>query len=336
MKVDITLTGQPSDTDVAVSAEKRGYDGAWLPEVQHDPFPLLAVAASRTEKLELGTAIAVTFARNPMSLAMVANDLQLYSRGRFLLGVGSQVKAHITKRFSMPWSAPAERMREYLLAMRAIWHSWATGEPLRFVGEFYTHTLMTPFFNPGPNPYGNPVIILAGVGPRMTEVAGEVADGFFVHGFTTERYLREVTLPALRKGRAAAGRDDLTGFEISGMPFIVTGSSDEEVQAADTAVRRQIAFYGSTPAYKPVLELHGWGDLNGELNAMSKRGEWEAMGRRITDEMLHEFAIIAPPEQVADRLLAQYGDVFTRTGFYAPYATSEGLWEPIIEKLKAA
>jgi len=166
MKVDITLTGQPSDVDVAVSAEERGYDGAWLPEVQHDPFPLLAVAASRTEKLELGTAIAVTFARNPMSLAVVANDLALYSKGRFLLGVGSQVKAHITKRFSMPWSAPAERMREYVLAMRAIWHSWSSGEPLRFAGEFYTHTLMTPFFNPGPNPYGNPPIILAGVGPR--------------------------------------------------------------------------------------------------------------------------------------------------------------------------
>jgi probable F420-dependent oxidoreductase len=336
MKVDITLTGQPGDAEVAVSAEKLGYDGAWLPEVQHDPFPLLAVAASRTDKLELGTAIAVTFARNPMSLAVVANDLALYSQGRFLLGVGSQVKAHITKRFSMPWSAPADRMREYLLAMRAIWHSWASGEPLRFVGEFYTHTLMTPFFNPGPNPYGNPPIILAGVGPRMTEVAGEVADGFFLHGFTTERYLREVTVPALRKGLATAGKDDLSGFEVIGMPFIVTGTDDEQMKAADAAVRRQIAFYGSTPAYRPVLELHGWGDLGGELNAMSKRGEWEAMGRRITDEMLHEFAIVAPADQVADQLLAMYGDVFTRTGFYAPYAMPEGFWEPIIGRLKAA
>ena len=336
MKVDITLTGRPSDSDVAVSAEKRGYDGAWLPETQHDPFPLLAIAASRTERLQLGTAIAVTFARNPMSLAMVANDLQLYSQGRFLLGVGSQVKAHITKRFSMPWSAPAGRMREYLLAMRAIWRSWASGEPLRFVGEFYTHTLMTPFFNPGPNPYGNPPILLAGVGARMTEVAGEVADGFFVHGFTTERYLREVTLPALARGRAAAGRDDLSGFEVSGLPFIVTGADDDQMTAADAAVRRQIAFYASTPAYRPVLELHGWSELNGELNAMSKRGEWEAMGRRITDEMLHEFAIVAPPHQVAEGLLARFGDVFTRTGFYAPYAVPEGFWEMIIHLLQAA
>ena len=214
MKVDFTLSGEPGDGDLAAAAELRRYDGIWLPEITHDPFPLLAVAASRTETIELGTAIAVAFARNPMSMALVANDLQLYSGGRFLLGVGSQIKPHITKRFSMPWSAPADRMREYVLAMREI-HSWATGELLNFVGEFYTHTLMTPFFNPGLSPYGNPPIILAGVGPRMTQVAGEVADGFFVHGFTTERYMRETTLRALRLGRAAVGNDNLDGFEIS-------------------------------------------------------------------------------------------------------------------------
>src|SRR4051812_17835835 len=197
MKVDYTLIGGPGDWDVAASAEQRGYDCAWIPEVSHDPFPVLAVAASRTDTIQLGTAIAVTFARNPMSMALVANDLQLYSQGRFLLGVGSQVKAHITKRFSMPWSNPAARMREFILAMRAIWHSWAGGDDLRFEGEFYRHTLMTPFFDPGPNPFGNPPVILAGVGPQMTKIAGEVADGFFLHGFTTERYLREVTLPAL-------------------------------------------------------------------------------------------------------------------------------------------
>jgi probable F420-dependent oxidoreductase len=336
MKVDYTLIGQPGDWDIAASAERRGYDCAWLPEIGHDPFPLLAVAASKTEKIELGTAIAVTFARNPMSMALVANDLQLYSRGRFLLGVGSQVKAHITKRFSMPWSAPAERMREFILAMRAIWHSWATGEKLHFVGDFYRHTLMTPFFNPGPNPFGNPPVILAGVGPQMTRVAGEVADGFFLHGFTTERYLREVTLPALRAGRAAAGKDDLHGFQVCGMPFIVTGVDDDQIGAADAATRKQIAFYASTPAYRPVLDLHGWGHLSDELNQMSKRGEWDEMGRLITDEMLHEIAIVAPPDKVAERLLAMYGDVFTRTGFYAPYAVADGFWEKIRAELQAA
>jgi probable F420-dependent oxidoreductase len=336
MKVDFTLSGRPGDWDVAVRAEQRGYDAVWVPEIAHDPFPLLAVAAERTDKVALGTNIAVAFARNPMSLAVVANDLQLYSRGRFLLGVGSQIKPHITKRFSMPWSAPAPRMREYLLALRAIWHSWATGEPLRFVGEFYTHTLMTPFFNPGPNPYGNPPIILAGVGSRMTQVAGELADGFYLHGFTTQRYIRETTLPALRQGRAAAGKDGLDGFEISGMPFIVTGSDEASIRAADAAVRKQIAFYGSTPAYRPVLEAHGWDGLGEELNALSKRGEWDEMGRRITDEMLHEFAIVAPPEAIAERILRQYGDVFTRAGFYAPYPVPDGFWEPIKRELQAA
>jgi len=336
MKVDFTMIGQPGDWDAAVAAEQRGYDAAWLPEIGHDPFPLLAVAATRTDTIELGTAIAVTFARNPMSMAVVANDLQLYSRGRFLLGVGSQIKPHITKRFSMPWSAPAERMREFILAMRAIWHTWATGDPLHFAGEFYKHTLMTPFFNPGENPFGNPPVILAGVGPQMTKVAGEVADGFFMHGFTTEQYIREVTLPALRAGRTDAGKTDLDGFEICGMPFIVTGVDDEAIRAADAAARKQIAFYGSTPAYWRVLELHGWGALGEELNQMSKRGEWDEMGHRITDDMLHEFAIVAPPDQVAKRLLALYGDVFTRTGFYAPYQVPEGFWEPIKAELQAS
>jgi probable F420-dependent oxidoreductase len=297
---------------------------------------VLAITASRTEKIELGTAIAVTFARNPMSMALVANDLQLYSRGRFLLGVGSQVKAHITKRFSMPWSAPAERMREFILAMRAIWHCWATGEKLHFDGEFYHHTLMTPFFNPGPNPFGAPAVILAGVGPQMTKVAGEVADGFFLHGFTTPRYLREVTLPALRAGRDAAGKADLDGFAMCGMPFIVTGVDEDQIRAADAATRKQIAFYGSTPAYRPVLDLHGWGHLSEELNRLSKLGEWDEMGRLISDEMVNEIAIVAPPDQVAERLLATYGDVFTRTGFYAPYPVPDGFWDPIRARLQSA
>ena len=336
MKVDYTLIGQAGDWDKAVSAEQSGYDCAWIPEVSHDPFPVLAIAASRTERIELGTAIAVTFARNPMSMALVANDLQLYSGGRFLLGVGSQVKAHITNRFSMPWSAPAARMREFILAMRAIWHCWATGEKLHFVGEYYRHTLMTPFFNPGPNPFGTPPVILAGVGPQMTRVAGEVADGFFLHGFTTPRYLREVTLPALRAGRAAAGKADLDGFAMCGMPFIVTGVDEDQVRAADSATRKQIAFYGSTPAYWPVLDLHGWGHLGEELNRLSKLGEWDEMGRLITDEMVNEIAIVAPPGQVAERLLATYGDVFTRTGFYAPYPVPDGFWDPIRAELQSA
>ncbi|HTK67960.1 MAG TPA: TIGR03617 family F420-dependent LLM class oxidoreductase [Pseudonocardia sp.] len=336
MKVDATLQGRIDDWQAAQKAEADGYDAVWLSEIKHDPFPMLAVAATRTERVQVGTAIALAFARNPMSMAVVANDLQLYSEGRFILGVGSQIKPHITKRFSMPWSAPADRMREYLLAMRAIWKSWETGEPLRFLGEHYTHTIMTPMFNPGPNPHGNPPIVLAGVGPRMTRVAGEVADGFFVHGFTTERYMRETTLPALLEGRKAGGHDDLRGFEISGLPFIVTGDTDAEMEANAEPVRKQIAFYGSTPSYWPVLEAHGWDELGPELNAMSKRGEWDEMGRRISDDVLDAFAVVARPDQVAAGILERYGDIFTRCGFYAPYGVDDGFWAPIMHEVQAA
>ncbi|HUQ58110.1 TIGR03617 family F420-dependent LLM class oxidoreductase [Lentzea sp.] len=300
--VDYSPAGAGS---IAKSAEDRGYDGFWLAETKHDPFLALAGAAAATERIELGTAIAVAFARNPMTVATTANDLQLLSGGRFNLGLGSQVEAHITKRFAMPWSRPAARMREFVLAIRAIWHAWETGERLAFRGEFYKHTLMTPFFDPGPNPHGTAPIYLAGVGERMTEVAGEVADGFLCHNFTTERYLREVTLPALERGRAKAGRT-LEGFEVSGPVFAAT--NDEEI--AD--VKRQIAFYGSTPAYRPVLDLHGWGALHEELHRLSRRQQWAEMSELITDEVLHEFCVVGSPETVTAALLDRYGDVVTR------------------------
>ncbi len=290
---------------IAKRAEDHGYDGFWLAETKHDPFLALSGAAAATERIELGTAIAVAFARNPMTVATTANDLQLLSGGRFNLGLGSQIEAHITKRFSMPWSKPAARMREFVLALRAIWHAWETGERLTFRGEFYQHTLMTPFFDPGPNPHGTAPIYLAGVGELMTEVAGEVADGFLCHNFTTERYLREVTLPALERGRAKAGLT-LAGFEISGPVF--TATNDEEI--AD--VKRQIAFYGSTPAYKPVLDLHGWGALHEELHRMSRRQQWAEMSELITDEVLTEFAVVGSPDTVTATLLGRYGDVVTR------------------------
>ena len=252
----------------------------------------------RTERVELGTGIAVAFARNPMNLAQIAWDLQAASEGRFILGLGSQIKPHITKRFSMPWSHPAARMREMILAIRAIWACWNDGTKLDFQGDFYTHTLMTPFFNPGPNPHGDAKISLAGVGELMTEVAGEVCDGFLCHGFTTERYLREVTLPALERGAAKAGRT-LADIEISGPAFVVTGTNEEEMARSAAGTKQQIAFYGSTPAYRGVLELHGWGGLQDDLNKMSKEGKWKEMGELITDEILHTFAVVAEPEKLA-------------------------------------
>src|SRR5947207_3769913 len=320
--------------ETAQDAEAAGYDGIWSAETSHDPFLPLLLAAEHTERLELGTGIAVAFPRSPMHLAVVGNDLQSYSKGRFLLGLGSQIKAHIEKRFSATWTKPAARMRELILATRAIWDCWNDGTKLDFRGEFYTHTLMTPFFNPGPNPYGPPRVFLAAVGDRMTEVAGEVADGLLAHAFTTERYLREVSLPALERGLATANRKR-SEFEISCPCFVVTGATEEEMAKAADGARQQIAFYGSTPAYRGVLELHGWGALQDELNALSKQGEWVKMGSLIDDEMLHTFAVVGEPEEIPKLLLARYGDVMDRVNFYAPYRSDPERWAAVLDGLRA-
>jgi probable F420-dependent oxidoreductase len=337
VKVDGVLIsrGLEGVPEVARELEELGYDGAFSAETAHDPFFPLLLAAEHTERLELVTGIAVAFARSPMTLANLGYDLQAYSQGRFVLGLGSQIKAHIEKRFSMPWSHPAARMRELILAMRAIWACWNDGDKLDFRGEYYRHTLMTPFFNPGPNPYGPPRVFLAAVGARMTEVAGEVADGILLHGFTTERYVREVTLPALERGWARAGKQR-GDFEISGPMFVVTGTNEEELAAARGATKQQIAFYGSTPAYRGVLELHGWGDLQGELNRLSKQGEWAAMGELVTDDILETFAVVAEPEDVPRQMLARYGDVLDRISFYAPYKSDPDRWSKVLDGFRAA
>lgn len=337
MKVDGGIgvdTGFNGIMDSARRQEEQGYDGLWVPETSHDPFTMLPLMAHATDTAELGTSIVVGFARNPMSLAYSANDIQLLSSGRFILGLGSQIKPHITKRFSMEWSKPAARMREMILATQAIWNSWNTGEKLDFRGDFYQHTLMSPFFHPGENPHGAPKVALAGVGPLMTEVAGETCDMFMCHGFTTEKYLREETIPALERGAAKAGRS-MNDITISGPSFIVTGHDENQMGKAAQGVKQQIAFYGSTPAYRPVLECHGWGDLQTELNAMSKQGRWVEMGDLIDDDILGEFAVVAEPEQVAAQLKNRYGDVVDRVSFYAPYENDPVRWKLIFDELKA-
>jgi probable F420-dependent oxidoreductase len=336
MKVDGGIGFDLSKAGTAAKeAEEAGYSGIWTAETSHDPFFPLLLAAEHTNDIELGTSIAVAFGRNPMLLANIGYDLQAFSGGRFILGLGSQIKPHIEKRFSMPWSHPAARMREMVLAIRAIWDCWDNGTKLDFRGEFYKHTLMTPFFNPGPAPHGHARIFLAGVGALMTEVAGEVCDGFICHGFTTERYLREVTLPALERGRAKAGKS-MDGFEIVGPSFVVTGTNEDELEAAAQGTRQQIAFYGSTPAYRPVLDLHGWGDLQDELNSLSKQGEWVKMGDLIDDEILTTFAVMGEPEQIAPELHRRYGDCIQRISFYAPYRSDPDRWRGVLEALKAA
>ncbi len=302
--------------------EEMGYSGIQSAETAHDPFLPLAFAAQHTEQVDLITGIAVAFARTPMLLAQLGHDLNATSEGRFVLGLGSQIRAHITKRFGMPWSSPAARMREFILAMRAIWAAWHQGEPLQFTGKFYSHTLMTPFFTPANNEHGAPRVFLAAVGPLMTEVAGEVADGIIVHAFTTEKYLRETTLPALERGFAkarASGMDkSRENFEISYPCFVVTGRDGQELAAAKQATCRQIAFYGSTPAYKPVLDSIGAGELQPTLNAMSKQGRWAEMGTLIDEDVMRQFAVAGEPDRIAGEIKARFGDIVDRTS--AAYA----------------
>ena len=314
--------------------EELGYDGGFTFEGPHDPFFPLLLAARETSRLELATAIAIAFARTPMLLANLGYDLQAFSRGRFILGLGSQIRPHIERRFSMPWSRPAARMRELVLAIRAIWRCWDEGEKLDFRGEFYTHTLMTPFFDPGPNPFGCPRIFLAGVGPRMTEVAGEVADGFFVHPFNTIESIRDVTLPALERGLSLSGRER-SAFQISHQLMIVTGANDEELGRARSAVRSQIAFYGSTPAYRLVLESRGWGALQPELNALSKRGRWVEMAGLVSDEMLEAIAVCAPPSALAAKLRERTRGFADRVSLVAPWTPDPARWSEVIRELRA-
>ena len=303
--------------ELAIRAEKDGYDGFGAAETRHDVFPALALAARATRTITLQSGIAVAFARNPMSVAVLANDLQLISGGRFQLGLGSQVQAHIERRFAMPWGRPAARMQEFVAAIRAIWHSWATGDRLAFRGEFYRHTLMTDFFSPGPNPHGNPPILLAAVGERMTATAGRVADGVLSHPLTSMAYLREKTVPALRDARGGS----LDGFTVGLSALVVLGPDEAARRAAERAVRGQIAFYASTPAYRPVLELHGWGELADRLNGMSRRQAWTEMAAEIGDEVLDTFAVAGDAVAVAAGLRERFGGVVDRISLYTPYAT---------------
>lgn len=336
MRVDGALVTQRL-ADVPAAArqmEADGFDGVFTFEGPHDPFLPLILAAEHSERLELTTAIAVAFARSPMTIASTAYDLHTVSKGRFVLGLGTQIKAHIERRFSMPWSHPAARLRELTLAVRAIWAAWNDGVPLDFRGEFYRHTLMTPFFDPGPNPFGTPRVALAGVGRLMTEVAGEVADGFIVHPFSTERYLRTTTLPALERGFARAGRAR-ADFEITFPVLIITGETTEQLDAARSAVMSQLAFYGSTPAYRPVLEAHGWGDLQPELLLRSRRGEWDSMAALLPGELVDQFSVSGRPEDIAAQVTSRYGDLVDRVAFNAPYSASGQLWRRVLAGFRA-
>ncbi len=316
MKVDQYLPAEsmPSGPEYAVWAESLGFDGLFTAETSHDPFLPIAAAAGHTTSIDYGTAIAVAFARSPMTVAYTAWDLAEATNGRFLLGLGTQIRAHIVRRFNMEWSNPGPRMREYLAALRAIWSSWQTRGPLSFAGDYYEFKLMTPFFSPPPMSHAEIPVYIAGVGEYMCRVAGEAANGFHVHPFHTLRYLDEVVFPNMQKGAEASGRsmDEVT-LVAGGM--VITGRTDEEMAAARAATKLQIAFYASTPAYRGILDLHGW-DFGPELTAMSKRGDWMTMGDLISDEVVDEVAVTAPLDSLGTALRSKYQGRIDRLGFY--------------------
>jgi probable F420-dependent oxidoreductase len=323
-----SVAASPLEVEAAAAAaEKDGYAGFGAAETKHDVFTGLTLAARATSQITLQSAIAVAFARNPVNLAHSANDLQLIAQGRFQLGIGSQVKAHIERRFAMPWDRPAARMEEFVRALRAVWQAWATGERLTFRGDFYQHTLMTEFFSPGPNPYGNPPVFLAAVGEKMTAVAGRVADGLIVHPLTSERYVREKTVPALKTAR---DQSDLSDFTMMSNVLVVLGADEAERAKAEKAVRGQIAFYASTPSYRPVLELHGWGELADQLNALSRRQAWAEMTALVPDEMLDAFSVSG---DVGKGLKERFGDVSDRISIYTPYEVDPALVAAVREEV---
>jgi probable F420-dependent oxidoreductase len=300
--------------ETATGLERLGYDGLRLAELNHDPFMPLAIAAEHTERIELVTSVAVAFARNPMSMAVLAHDLNAYSRGRLLLGLGSQVKPHIERRFSMPWHKAARQMREFIEAMQAIFDCWYEGARLDFAGEYYRHDLMPATFKPENTDGPRPRVVLSATGPLMTQVAAEVADGMIMHPFSTERYMREVTLPAVEAGLEKSGRS-LDGFELDYAPMLAIGRDDESLERAVAQVRNRIAFYGCTVAYRPVLELHGWGALQDELIPLNRAHRNEEMAALITDEMVHTIAIVGSPVEVVETMRARFGGLISRTGF---------------------
>tara|TARA_Y100000746_G_scaffold35064_1_gene26336 strand:- start:158 stop:1174 length:1017 start_codon:yes stop_codon:yes gene_type:complete len=311
IKIDCSMiTRDPAEASKASKElEDLGYDGAFTFEGPHEPFLPLAAAALATEKLELLTSIAVAFSRNPMTLANIGYDLQLMSKGRFTLGIGSQIKPHIEKRYSMPWSSPAKRMKEMVDAIKAIWGCWHEGKDLDFRGEFYQHTLMTPIFNPGKNPFGLPKIYVAGVGPLMTQAAAESGDGFIVHPFHTTKFLENITLPSVKKGLELSETQE---FDFSVGVMVATGTTDEEIAKARDACKAQIGFYGSTPAYKIVLEQHGWESIQPELNSLTKKGLWQDIPNLISDEILDSIAVTGTPDEVSNIIFDRYGSIASR------------------------
>jgi probable F420-dependent oxidoreductase len=335
MKIDAALwvTDLSKAASTARAAEEVGFDALWTSDIAHNPLFPLVLAAPQTERIKLGTAILVAFARSPMDVAYQAWDLAQLSRGRFLLGLGTQVRAHIERRFGMTWEQPAaERLRDYVLALRAIWHSWQNGERLNYRGDFYKLTLMTPFFDPGPIEHPHIPIYTAGVNERMCRLAGEVSDGFHAHPFHTRRYLEEVVIPAIEKGAETAGRRR-ADIALSSAVFVATGRNQDEMDAAVAAVRQQVSFYASTPDYAAVMDLHGWSAAREDLSRLASRKQWADMPALVTDEMVDAFAVVCAPQELSAQLRAKYEGVLDRITLYMPFDPKQReMWKLLIDQ----
>ncbi len=319
----------------AEAAESMGFDGLWTSETKHDAFLPLAIAADVSESVELGTSVAIAFSRSPMEVAQTAWDLQDLSNGRFILGLGTQVKAHVVRRFSMPWGRPVARLREYVLALRAIWESFQTGGPLEFEGEFYRHTLMTPFFNPGPIDHPEIPIYIAGVNTSLARMTGELCDGFHVHPFHSLEYVREVVEPAIAGGAARTGRNP-EEIVLATSAFIITGEDERETSERREDVRQQLSFYASTPTYRTVMEVHGWEGVADELSGLAREKKWREMPRLITDQMLDTFAVEAAPAEVGPALKERYEGLIDRVALYIPFVPGEkdDFWRTVVESAR--
>tara|TARA_R110002073_G_scaffold80410_2_gene193847 strand:- start:188 stop:1198 length:1011 start_codon:yes stop_codon:yes gene_type:complete len=335
MKIDGPFyAGMDTAADEAKRLEAIGYDGVYSLEGSWDPFLPLALASEHAPDLDIMTGIAVAFPRNPAHIAYQAWDLQKFSKGKFYLGIGSQIKAHIEKRFGIEFSPPAARMREYILAVKAFFDCWQNDTRLDFQGKYYRHTLMTPMFNPGPNPYGIPPILLGALGPKMTEVAGEVADGLIVHPFNSLPFLEGHALSAVDRGLAKAGRRR-EDFLLQVNAMVITGETDEAIQIAEKSIKDLLGFYATTPAYRPPMEAVGYGDLQPELNKLSKEGKWDELASYIDDDFVEAFTTKGKPEEIAAKLKDKYGAYADRLAIYAPYGAPDTMWGKIIRDLKA-
>ena len=324
MKLDtgILVAALQDAPAAAKAAEEMGFDALWTAETSHDPFLPLVLAAEHTKRIKLGTAIAVAFPRSPMVLAQIGWDLQLQSGGRFILGLGTQVRAHNERRFGIKWEHPGPKLREMVQMIHAIWDCWQNGTRPSFQGQFYAFTLMTPFFNAGPIPYPRPPIYIAGVNEYICRLAGELCDGLHAHPFHSIKYLDDVVMPNIQKGLDKAGRTR-SDIAIATTAFVVTGANRDEIEAAKMPVRQQIAFYASTPAYVGVLEAHGWGEAGRRLTDMSKRGEWSAMANEITDEMLEVYAVTGTYDEIAEKVKRKYAGYLERVAFYFPFTAGD-------------